>query len=133
VYSGEKGCVPDHDQPAAVTHFLPLLVLFHQPPRFGDVQYPGWGGLGRLEIPCDDGVELFPRQEFGEEVVDGGVEIAGADPLGEGFGLEVGHESAEAGLGLSRDGDGDISGLAQVNGNAEGCRQRWLLQGDVRN
>lgn len=52
------------------------------------------------EVPRHDGGEFLVRQEGGEEVGDGGVEVAGAYSLGDGAGFEIGHEIDETGLRL---------------------------------
>lgn len=51
------------------------------------MQDPGRRRLRRAEIAGHDGGEGVGGQEFGQEVCDGGVEVAGADSFGERLGV----------------------------------------------
>lgn len=111
--------IAHHDQAAGV-HGAGAV---DQAPALGDVHDTCRMGLRRAKVAGDDGIELGGGQEFGDEVLDGDVEVAGADGLGHLVGLEVGHEILEPwlgrlrGHGLALDGaDGLVGGRLLVRG-----------------
>lgn len=74
----------------------------------------------RSKVPGDDGIELGGGQELCDEVLDGEVEVAGADGLGDLVGFEIRHEGLEARLGRLR-------GHSLALNGADGFVGRWLL------
>lgn len=65
-----------------------------------NVQYPGRIGLGRLERPCDDGLEALFRDKSRQQVVDWFVKVARADCLLYVVRGQVAHQLREARLRL---------------------------------
>jgi hypothetical protein len=96
-----------------------------QAPSGSNVQNTRRVRFRRAKSPRDDGVEGDALQELLEEVRDGAVEVAGADGLGHGMGLEVRHQRAEARLRHLQSHGGALDGFDLLQRGALRCsRQR---------
>lgn len=81
-----------------------------------------------FEIPGHDRAEGLACQELAQEVVHGGVDVACADALGDGFGLQVLHQGHEARLRDLREHGAVLGGVDFPHG---GLLLRHGERGDV--
>lgn len=119
--------VANHDEPRRVrAHRRTVVVALPSPlPLLGNVQDASGRGFGGLKVARDDGRKRRVGEELGQKVVNGYVEVAGANGFGDAARVEVPHEDVEARLRRLLGHGGALDAL-------DGSVRRGLLRGGER-